>query len=85
MATPPPVAANWDCLAHTPIRWRDYVPQRPLFTDEQSEVDFYCHTAFTAWEHALFRQKHHPKLWQAVIGSPYERLYRTRFHPEGPA
>lgn len=59
----------------TPIRWRDYVPQRPLFPDQESELDFYARSPFTAWEHALVRKEPHPKLWRAVKGSPYEALY----------
>lgn len=78
-AMPPTLAVNPQSLQHAPIRGREYRPQRPVFSDEETEVDFYARTPFTAWEHALLRKRHHPKLWQAVLGSPYERLYRRRF------
>ncbi len=71
-----------DCGAHTIVGDRECVPPKLVFTDAETETDFYSRTAFTAWEHALSLNQHHSKLWEAVKGSPYERLYRKRFHPE---
>ncbi len=70
-----------DSVAHTIVRGREYVPPKPLFPDAETETEFYSRSAFTAWEYALSLNRHHPRLWEAVKGSPYERLYRTRFHP----
>jgi hypothetical protein len=70
-----------------PMTWsrvlaKEYVPKKPLFTDEDSEIDFYARSPFTAWEHALLRNRHHPKLWSMIKGSPFEWLYRERFGNE---
>ncbi len=78
-ATPPTLAVDPEPFQHAPIRGREYRPQRPLFSDGETEIDFYARTPFTAWEHALSRERHHPKLWLVIQGSPYERLYRRRF------
>ncbi len=80
----PLVAAAGSCTEffRRVIRGREHAPQKLLFKDDEAEIEFYARTAFTAWEHALFRKRHHPKLWKAVQGSPYEGLYRARFQPE---
>ncbi len=70
-----------DSGAHVVVRGSECVPPKPVFPDAETETEFYSRTAFTAWEHALSLNQHHPKLWEAIKGSPFERLYRTRFYP----
>lgn len=50
--------------------------------DDEQEIDNASRQAFTAHHHALQRGRHHPKLWNAVKGSPYENEYRRRFNPQ---
>ena len=55
--------------------------------DEQAleqEREMAARSAFTAYDHAENVDKRfHPRTWQAVKGSPYERMYRQRFNPPG--
>jgi hypothetical protein len=46
------------------------------------ELDQVLRQPFTAYEYALRYNRHHPKLWQAVKGSPFEAGYRRRFNPK---
>jgi hypothetical protein len=62
-------------LERVPIRAREQVPNKLLFTDEEAELDFYARTAFTALDYALARKCYHPKLWNAVRGTVYETAY----------
>ena len=48
---------------------------------DDAEVDNAARQPFTAMELASRRKRHHPKLWNAVKGSPYERGYRRKFNP----
>jgi hypothetical protein len=76
------VLANTAFVSRSRVVAREYVPRMPLFGDEDSEIDFYARSPFTAWEHALLRSRHHPKLWRAIKGTPFEGLYRERFAGE---
>lgn len=60
------------------VRWRDYVPPKPSFSDEETETAFYTRNAFSAWHRAL-DIGHRPELWAVVKGSVYEPEYRERF------
>lgn len=57
----------------------DPLPPKPEFGDVDAEMQFYTRNPFMAWERAQEISQHHPALWQAVKGSPYESLYRRKF------
>lgn len=76
------VLADTPFVSRARVLAREYVPKKPLFGDEDSEIDFYARSPFTAWEHALLRKRHHPRLWKIIKGSPFEALYRERFAGE---
>jgi len=54
------------------------MPPKPMFTDPDTEIDFYTRNSFMAWTHEA-DIGHHPKLWNAVRGSVYEPMYRKKF------
>ena len=68
---------------HHPIRGTEYVPQRAVYGDEETAVDMAARSPFTALEHALVLNRHHPKLWNAIRGSPFETLYCQQFGQRG--
>jgi hypothetical protein len=47
--------------------------------NEEEEIDNAARQPFTAYDHALRTGKHHPKLWNAIKGTPYARQYLQRF------
>jgi hypothetical protein len=49
--------------------------------DPDAELDQAVRQPFTAHEYATRYNRHHPRLWKAVKGSPFERDYRRRFNP----
>lgn len=55
-------------------------PKFSIGTDDE-EVENAARHAFTAWTLALDRNRHIPRLWQTIKGSPYETQYRRRFNP----
>jgi hypothetical protein len=57
---------------------RDWVPPHQN-VDPETELEMAAKSGFTAWEYADRTGLHHPRLFQAVKGSPYEPLYRRRF------
>jgi hypothetical protein len=64
------------------FRISQHVPQRAVFSDVDEETLFYARSAFTAWEYALVLGRHNLTLWNAIKGSPFECLYRQKFHPQ---
>jgi hypothetical protein len=53
--------------------------------DEETENDVAAKGgAFTAYELAARRKRHHPRLLKAVIGSPYEKPYTRQFGLQKP-
>jgi hypothetical protein len=59
----------------------DDKPGYAFHDDDDTELEVAARSPFTAHDLALRRNKHHPKLWQRVKGSPYEREYRKKFNP----
>jgi len=57
---------------------RPVPPHQNLDTD--TELDLASKQGFTAWEYAQRMNRHHPRLLQAVTGTPYEPLYRRHFN-----
>lgn len=57
---------------------RDWVPPHQN-VDDDTEMEMAAKSPFTAWEYALRRNKHHPRLQQAVKGSAFDSLYRRQF------
>ena len=57
---------------HVPIRALDLKP--PLWSMCDEEIEQAARQAFTAYEMAM-RRGHHPRLWQAVKGSPFQGYY----------
>jgi len=49
--------------------------------DEEAEIDNAARFPWNAMELARRTRKHHPKLWAAVKGSPFENEYRQTFGP----
>ncbi len=64
---------------HQSTQRTQYVPPRAVFGDEEEVVDMAARSAFTAWELALELNRHHPKLWKVIRGSPFEALYCQQF------
>lgn len=60
--------------AHAPILVMDNKP--PRWSSSDDDVEDASKQAFTAYEFAL-RHGHHPKLWEAVKGSPFQATYET--------
>jgi len=60
---------------------KEIPPPRWTPHDDETEVDTAARYPFNAWEYAQHRGQHHPKLWQRIKGSPYEKQYRERFNP----
>jgi len=56
------------------------LPPRAYQGDDDAELEVAARQPFTAHELAVSRNKHHPKLWQRVKGSPFENDYRRRFN-----
>jgi hypothetical protein len=48
---------------------------------EDEELENASRQPFTAYDMALRRGRHHPRLWKSIQGSPYERQYRQKFNP----
>ena len=47
----------------------------PLWATCDEEVEQAARQAFTAYELAM-RRGHHPRLWEAVMGSPFQAHYQ---------
>lgn len=59
---------------------RDYAPPHQN-VDPDTEMEMATKSPFSAWEFANRTNRHHPRLQQAVTGSPFERMYRKKFMP----
>ena len=73
MTPPQPFAANLMDGSHAPIRALELKP--PLWWTCDEEVEQAARQAFTAYELAM-RRGHHPQLWEAVLGSPFQCHYQ---------
>jgi hypothetical protein len=69
-----PMTASAVQGAHVPIRAWDLKPPRWSTYDE--EIEQASRQAFTAYELAM-RRGHHPLLWKAVKGSPFQEHYKV--------
>jgi len=69
-----PFLRNFIHRAHVPIRALDIKP--PLWSTCDEEIEMAARQAFTAYELAM-RRGHHPRLWQAVKGSPFQAHYEV--------
>lgn len=49
--------------------------------NDDEEIANAARQPFTALDYALNSGRHHPKLWQAIKGSPFEREYRNAYNP----
>jgi hypothetical protein len=58
--------------------WRERKPPH-MNVDADTELDMAEKSAFTAHELALRRNRHHPRLWAKIKGSPFENEYRRHF------
>lgn len=47
--------------------------------DPDTELDMATKSGFTAYEYATRTGKNHPRLEQAVLGTPYEKMYQKQF------
>jgi hypothetical protein len=68
-----PFAASGYNTAHVPIRALELKP--PPWSTCDEEIEQAAKQAFTAYEMAM-RRGHHPSLWQAVQGSPFQAHYQ---------
>jgi hypothetical protein len=53
----------------------------PYFKVGDEEIEQSARYPWNAWDTAQRTGRHHPKLWQTIKGSPFERDYRARFNP----
>jgi hypothetical protein len=69
-----------DALLETKIIGKDIPP--PHFAGRgEEDVAQAARSPFTAYSHAVTTGKHHPRLWNAVKNSPFEKQYRQKFNP----
>lgn len=69
-----------------PIRQKNqHVPVRITTGSDEGDIDMFTKQPFTALEYAM-EVGHHPKLWKAVKGTPFENQYIQNVtggkHPE---
>lgn len=57
-----------------PIKHKTTTPVRISTGSAEGDIDLFTKQPFTALEHAM-EVGHHPKLWNAVKGTPYETRY----------
>lgn len=60
----------------------DWVPPHQNFDDSDEELNLASRHPWNAWEYAQRRKLNHPKLEQAVKGSPFEHPYRQFFQAQ---
>jgi len=58
----------------------DIKPPYQHMDDPDAELDMASKSGFSAYEYATRTGKQHPRLHQAVQGSPYEKLYKKHFN-----
>jgi hypothetical protein len=67
----------------TEVIARDIPPAHFTSGSEEGDIEQASKSPFTAYSHAIQVNRHHPKLWQAVKGSPFEKQYVKKFQPAG--
>ena len=62
------------------MKWDDLPPAYAhIGADEEAEIEDAARFPWNAMNYAQRTRKHHPKLWAAVKGSPFEKEYRRTF------